>query len=97
MLVYQTLIFTIHGEIKKNYTKIINTFKISAPIWNEEFELPDGSYSVSDIQVHFEYILNKHETVTDSSSITIYTNKIENRITFKIKTRYYQNLSRLKQ
>ena len=97
MLVYQTLIFTIHGEIKKIYTKIINTFKISAPIWNEEFELPDGSYSVSDIQVYFEYILNKHETVTDSSSITIYTNKIENRITFKIKTRYYQNLSRLKQ
>ena len=26
-----------------------NKFKISASTWNEEFELPDGSYSVSDI------------------------------------------------
>ena len=35
-------------------------FKISAPTWNDEFELPDGSYSVSDIQDYFEYILEKH-------------------------------------
>ena len=34
-----------------------NEFKISAPAWNEEFELPDESYSVSDIQDCFEYIL----------------------------------------
>ena len=74
-------------NIKKSYKN--NTFKISAPIWNEEFALPDGSYSVSDIQVYFEYLLNKHETVTDNSSIKIYINKIENRITFKIKTGYY--------
>ena len=33
-----------------------NKFKISAPAWNEEFELPDGSYSISDIQGYFEYI-----------------------------------------
>ena len=38
-----------------------NKFKISAPTWNDEFELPDGSYSVSDIQDYFEYILKKHE------------------------------------
>ena len=31
--------------------------KILAPTWNEEFELPDGSYFVSDIQDYFEYIL----------------------------------------
>ena len=37
-----------------------NKFKISAPTWNEEFELPDGSYSISDIQDYFEYILKKH-------------------------------------
>ena len=37
-----------------------NKFKISAPTWNEEFELPDGSYSVSDIQGFFEYIIKKH-------------------------------------
>ena len=33
-----------------------NKFKISAPTWSEEFELPDGSYSISDIQDYFEYI-----------------------------------------
>ena len=52
-------------------------FKISTPTWNEEFELLDGSYSVSDIQDYFEHIIKKHETVTDNSSIRIYVNKIE--------------------
>ena len=42
-------------NIKRSYKN--NKFKISAPTWNEEFELPDGSYSVSDIQDYFEYIL----------------------------------------
>ena len=59
---------------------------------NEEFELPDGSYSVSDIQDYFEYILQKHETVTDNTSIRIYKNKIENRAKFKIKTGYHPKL-----
>ena len=77
-------------NIKKSYRN--NEFKISAPTWNEEFELPDGSYSVSDIQGYFEYILKKHETVTDNPSIMILVNKIENRITFKIKTGYYLEL-----
>ena len=45
------------------------------PTWNEKFELPDGSYSVSDIQNYFEYILNKNETVTHNSLIMIYVNK----------------------
>ena len=40
-----------------------NKFKISAPAWDEEFELPDGSYSVSDIHDYFKYIVKKHETV----------------------------------
>ena len=39
-----------------------NKFKISAPTWNDEFHLPDGFYSVSDIQDYFEYIIKKHET-----------------------------------
>ena len=34
-----------------------NKFKISAPTWSDEFELPDGSYSISDIRDYFEYIL----------------------------------------
>ena len=67
-------------NIKKSYKK--NKFKISAPTWNEEFELPDGLYSVSDIQDYSEYIIKEHDTVTDNPSIRIYVNKIENRITF---------------
>ena len=55
-------------------------------------ELPDGSYSVSDIQDYFEYIINKHETMTNNPPIRIYVNKIENRITFKIKAGYYLEL-----
>ena len=45
-------------NIKKLYKN--DKFKISAPTWNEEFELPDGSYSVSDIQDYFKYIFKKH-------------------------------------
>ena len=73
-------------NIKGSYNN--NKFKISAPTWNEEFTLPDGSYSVSDIQDYFEYILKKHGENTDKPSIRIYVNKIENRITFKIKNEY---------
>ena len=76
--------------IKKSYKN--NKFKISAPTWNEKFELPDGSYSVSDIQDYFEYILKKRREKTDDHSIRIYLNKIENRITIKIKTRYHLEL-----
>ena len=65
-----------------------NKFKISAPTWNDEFELPGGSYFISTIQDYFEYILKKHEEDTDKPSIQIYVNKIENRVTFKIKNGY---------
>ena len=65
-----------------------NKFKISAPTWNDEFELPDGSYSVSDIQDYFEYILKKHAEYSDKPSIQIFVNKIENRVTFKIGNGY---------
>ena len=69
-----------------------NKFKISAPTWNEEFQLPDASYFVSDIQDYFKYLFKKTWTVTDNPSILIYVNKIENRIRFKIKTGYYLEL-----
>ena len=62
-----------------------NKFKISAPTWNDKFELPYGSYSVSNIQDCFEYIFKKHGENTDKPSVQIYVNKIENRVTFKIK------------
>ena len=69
-----------------------NKFKISAPTWREEFKLPDGSYSVSDIQDYFEYILKKHSESVDNPSIRMYINIIENEITFKIKNGYYLEL-----
>ena len=74
-------------NIKSSYNN--NKFKISAPTWSKEFELPDGSYSVSDIRDYFEYILKKHSESVDNPSVRIYVNKIENRITFKIKNGYY--------
>ena len=73
-------------SIKSTYNN--NRFKISAPTWNDKFELSDGSYSVSDIQDYFEYILKKHGENTDKPSVQIYVNKIENRVTFKIKNGY---------
>ena len=70
-----------------------NKLKISSPTWwNDKFELPDGSYSVSDIQDYFEYILKNHNEKINNPSIKIYISKIENRITFKIKTGYYLEL-----
>ena len=64
-----------------------NKFKISAPTWNQKLELPDGSYSISDIQDYFEYILKRHREKTVNPSIKIYVNKTEIRITFKINYR----------
>ena len=77
-------------NIKKSFKN--NKFKRWAPTWNNKFELLDGLYSVSHIQDYFEYILKKHGEETDNPSIRIYVNKIENRITFKIKTGYYLEL-----
>ena len=74
------------NNIKSSYNN--NKFKISTPTWNEEFALPDGSYSVSEIQDYFQYILKKHGENTDKPSTQIYVNKIKNRITFKIKKGY---------
>ena len=82
-------IYLTWNNIKSSYNN--NKFKISAPTWNEEFALPDGFYSVSDIQDYFEYILKKHgEKINKDNkpSVKIYINKIENRITFKIKNGY---------
>ena len=77
-------------KYKKSYKK--NTFKTSAPTWNEKLELPDRSYFVCDIQDYFEYIIKNHQTITDNPPVRIYVNKIENRITFRILKRYYPKL-----
>ena len=71
---------------KKSYNN--NKFKISAPTWNNKFKLPDGWYSISDIQDYFEYIFKKHGGNTDKPSAQIYVNKIEHRVKFKIKNGY---------
>ena len=65
-----------------------NKFKISAPTWNKTFDLPDGSYNISEIQDYIEYIIKKHETISENAPILIYANTINNRIVFKIKSRY---------
>ena len=62
-----------------------NKFKKSAPTWKDKFELSDGSYSVSNTQDYFEYILKNHEEDIDKTSVQIYINEIENKITFTIK------------
>ena len=77
-------------NIKSSYNN--NKFKISAPTWNDEFKLPDGSYLISDIQDYFDYMLKMHGGYIDNSSIRICINKIENRIKFKTKTGYYLEL-----
>ena len=73
-------------NVKSTYNN--NKFKISAPTWNETFDLPDGLYNIPKIQDYIEYIIKKHETVGETAPILIYANTIDNRIVFKIKTRY---------
>ena len=81
----QSIYYT-QKSIKISYNN--NRFKKSAPTRDDKFELPDGSYSVSNIQDYFEYILKKHGENIDNPSVKIYVNKIENRITFRIKNGY---------
>ena len=73
-------------NIKSEYNN--NKFKISAPTWNDTFDLPDGSYSLLDIQDYFEFIIKKPQTLTKNPPVQIYVNRIKNRIVFKIKTRH---------
>ena len=65
-----------------------NKFKILAPTWKDTFDLPDGSYSIADIQDYFEFIIKKHETLTENPPVQIYPDKIKNTVVFKINTGY---------
>ena len=88
-LLQQFIIISIYStwkKIKSTYNS--NKFKISAPTWNDKFELLDGSYFASNIQDYFEYILKTHGENIDKLSVKVYVEKIENRITFKIKNGY---------
>ena len=73
-------------NVKSTYSN--NNFKISAPTWNGTFDLPDGLYNIRKIQDYIEYIIKKHERIGETAPILIYTNTINNRTVFKIKTRY---------
>ena len=73
-------------NIKSAYNN--NKFKISAPTWNDEFDLPDGSYSIADIQDYLKFIIKKRKTLTENPPVQSYLNKIKNRIVFKVKTGY---------
>ena len=79
-------IYYISKNIKSEYNN--NKFKISVPTWNDTFDLPDGSYSIAEIQDYFKFIIKKHETLTKNLPVQIYPNKIKNSIVFKIKTSY---------
>ena len=76
-------IYYTSNNIRKQYKN--NNLKIIAPTWNDEFELPDGFYSVSYIQYYIEYIIKKHETLTAIPLILVYINRINKRLVFEIK------------
>ena len=78
-------IYSIWKNIKSAYNS--NNFKISPSTWNDKFDLPDGSYSTSDTQDYFRFIIKKNETLTENAPVQIYTNKIKNRILLKKKNR----------
>ena len=71
-------------NIKSAYNN--NKSKTSAPSWNDEFDLPNGFYSISDIQDYLKFIIKNHKTLAEKPPMQIYPNKIKNRIVFKVKT-----------
>ena len=84
-LAYFSIYYT-WENIKSEYNN--NKFKVSAPTWYDTFDLPDGSYSIAHIQDYFEFIIKKHETLTENPPVQIYVNKIKSRIFLKMKTGY---------
>ena len=84
---YENLsIYSAWKNIRKQYQN--NKLQIIAPTQNDEFELPDGSYSLLDIQDYIEYIIKNHETLTAIPPIHFYINRINDRLMFEIKDDY---------
>ena len=77
-------IYYMPKNIKQQYKN--KKLKTITPRWNQEFELLGGSYPVSDIQDYIEYIIKK--TLNGNPPIHIYTNRINNKLVFKIKDGY---------
>ena len=87
----QTLsIYYTWKNTRKQYKN--NKLKIIVPTWNDKIELPDDSYSVSDIQDHIKLIIKKQETLTTIYPIHVYINRINNKLVFKIKDGYKPEL-----
>ena len=57
-------------NIKSEYNN--NKFKISGSTWSETFNLPDSSCTIDDIQDYFEFIIKKHEILTNNTPIKTY-------------------------
>ena len=79
-------IYCTRKNIRKQYKN--NRLKIIAPTLNDEFELPDGFYSVSNIQVYIEFIIKKHTISTTIAPIHVSIKRIDNRLVLKIKDGY---------
>ena len=77
-------------NIRQQYKN--NKLKTTAPTWNIEFELPDGSYSVSDTQGHIKYIIKKHESSPTNPPIHNYIDRINDILVLKIKDGYKREL-----
>ena len=87
MVLANLTIYYTWKNIKSEYNN--NKFKISAPTWDDTFDFLDGSNSIADIQDYFRFIIKKDDkTLTENPPVQIYSNKIKNKIIFKIKTGY---------
>ena len=75
MVLANLSIYCTWKNIKSEYNN--NKFNISAPTWNDAFDLPDGSYLISDIQDYFEFIIKKHKTLTENPPIQTYPKKLK--------------------
>ena len=87
MLLFKFYLFYLYTckNVRKVYKN--NKRKIIVPTWSYEFELLNGSYSVSDIQDYIDYIIKNWEISTTIPPIQVYSNKNNNSLVFKIKDR----------
>ena len=73
-------------NIRQQYKN--NKLKIIAGVWDDEIELPDRSFSVSDVPDYFEFIIKKYKTFPANPPIHIYISRINNKLLFKMKDGY---------
>ena len=78
MVLDNSSIYYTWKNIKSEYNN--NKFENSASIWKGTFELPDGSYSIANIQYQFEFVIRKHELLSENPPV-------EKKICFQNKNR----------